>query len=403
MTYIGVRMKSKQLITLAGIAIVLASLALWSARKDARQTESVMIGSKVLPALQAQLNNVSTIQIQAPAATVTVSRIEGIWRVPGKWNYPADFSKVRELLNKLADIKILQAIRTTPTERGELQLLTPADTGATNREQCATRIQLLDPNGKTLSALYLGKTRTQPATESGMGGYPDSRFVMTDGGQASLVGETLPEVTAVDRDWLDNDFLTISDLIAIHITGSTNGDIRAERASPAGEFFLKGDLPGDKEVDSSKLSQVSSALSALRFDDVADPKLSPEQTGLDKPVTYEALSKKGEKITVRIGKSPTGDTQRYASVSVAFEAPAPAPASSSDTNQVALAKARETENAQTAAAAKILNDRLSPWIYLIGQYNTEAMTRGFNDLLKDKPKLQDQKEDIKKSGEHHDN
>lgn len=392
-------MKSKQLIALAGIALVLAALAAWSTRKDAARTRSTLIGGMLLPDLQARLNSAASLQLQAPAGTVTVSRIEGTWRVPGKWNYPADFGKVRDLLNKLAELKVLQSLRTTPAERAELQLLTPADAGATNQELRATRIQILDEGGKAISSLYLGKTRSQPA----MGGFPDSRFVMTDAGQACLVADTFPEVTPADRDWLDMEFLSFSDLASIRITGTTNGDVHATSPSPTGEFVLQGDLPPDKEVDKTRLGQAASALGALRFDDVADPALPPDQTGLDKPVTYEALTRKGEKVTVRIGKSPSGDTRRYAAVSVSFEAPAPAPLTGTETNQVELAKARETENTRTATGAKLLNDRFSPWIYLLDSYSTETMTRGFSDLLKDKPKTQDNKEETPKAGEHHDN
>jgi hypothetical protein len=388
-------MNAKHLITLAGLAAVMAGLATWSSRKEIQKTEAASLGSKAFPSLQTQVNEITSIRIQSPAETATVTRVGGIWRVPGKWNYPADFGKIRDLLRKLADTKILQAVRTTPAERGELQLLTSADTGATNREQCATRIQLLDSQGSAISSLYLGKTRSRPGPESGMGGFPDSQFVMTEKGQASLIGDTFPEVTTRDKDWLDTDFLALTDIIDIHVAGKPTGEIHATRATPADDLKVQGTLPENKEVDATKLSSLGSALSFLKFDDLVDPKLPPEKTGLDKPVIYKATSKKGEKITLRIGKSPAGDTKRYASVSVAFEAPSlPAP-SGSDTNQAALAQAREKENTQTAASTKLLNDKFSPWIYLLSPETAETITQGFHDILKDKPKPQDQKENVK--------
>jgi hypothetical protein len=388
-------MNAKQLITLAGLAAVMAGLATWSSRKETRNTEAASLGNNAFPALQKQVNEIASIHIQSPTETTTVSRVDGIWRVPGKWNYPADFGKIRDLLRKLADAKILQSIQTTPTERGELQLLTSTDTGTINREQRATRIQLLNSQGSAISSLYLGKTRSRPGPESGMGEYPDSQFVMTDAGQISLIGETFPEATAHDKDWLDTDFLALTDIIAVHVTGRPTGEIHATRATPTDDLKVQGTIPDNKEVDSTKLGSLGSALNFLRFDDVADPKLSPEQTGLDKPAIYEATSKKGEKATLRIGKSPAGDTKRYASVAVAFATPAlPAP-SGADTNQVALAQAREKENTQTAASAKRLNDKFSPWIYLLSPESADAMTQGFQDLLKDKPKPQDQKETAK--------
>ncbi len=388
-------MNVKTLITLTGIAAVMIGLATWSSRKETRKTEAASLGNKAFPTLQTQVNEITSIRIQSPAETATVTRVDGIWRVPGKWNYPADFGKIRDLLRKLTDTKILQTVQTTPSERGELQLLTATDTGSTNREQCATRIQLLDSQGSALSSLYLGKTRSRPGPESGMGGVPDSQFIMTDAGQTSLIGDTFSDVTTRDKDWLDTDFLAIIDIISVQITGKPTGDIHATRATPTDDLKMKGTLPDNKEVDSQKLASLGSALNYLRFDDLANPKLSPDQTGLDKPILYHATSKKGEKVTLRIGKSPAGDTKRYASVSVAFEAPAFPPQSGADTNQVALAQAREKENAQTAVSAKLLNEKFSPWIYLLSPESAETLTQGFQDILKDKPKPQDQKETAK--------
>jgi len=378
-------MKAKQLIILTGVAAALGGLAVWSSRNEMKQTTATGIGEKVLPRLKDQVNDIASLSIQSPSSTVTVSRVDGIWRIPAKWNYPADFGKIRGVLNKLADCKILQPIRTTAASRAALQLLTASDAGSTNRDQCATRIQLQGPDNRPLAVLHLGKTRSRPGRgeDMGMGGYPDSQYVMPEGGQACLIGDILQEFTEPGQNWLDMEFITLNDILAIQITGGTNGNVRLERANPTDEFKLTGPIPDGKTAESTKISQAGSILNYLRFDDVADPKLSPATTGLDKPVSYQARNQKGEIVTFRIGACPASDeTKRYASVSVSFEAPALPPVTG--TNQEAVVKARAEQNAQTAATVKTLNEKFSPWIYLINKANADTMASGLNELIKNK-------------------
>ena len=389
-------MKGKQLIILTGVAAILAGVAYWSAHNDSQQTTGTGIGQKILPTLKDQVNDVTTLSIDSPAATVTVTRVDGIWRVPARWNYPADFGKVREALKTLAELKSLQTIRTTPSERAQLQLLTSADKGSTNQDLRATRIQLLGTGNKSLALLHLGKTRSRPGqsenSEMG-GGYPDGRYVMNEEGQTSLTGEILQEFITPLQNWLDTDFLALNDILSVQITHPSQDSIRVERTNPNDEFKLQGVIPADKTLDQARLNQIGSTLSSLRFDDIADPKLTPETTGLDKPVVCLARTQKGDLVTINIGKSPAGETKRYATVSVAFETPVQPPVSG--TNEAAVAKARMEQTAQAVAAAKTLHDKLSPWIYLIPGESISAISPERNTLLQDKPKQTENKEENK--------
>ncbi|MEI8122472.1 MAG: DUF4340 domain-containing protein [bacterium] len=389
-------MKGKQLVILTGVAAALAGLAVWSTRNESQHTSASGLGGKILPALKDQINNVTSLAIQSTASTVTVTRVDGIWRVPAKWNYPADFGTIREALNSLADLKALHFIRTTPSERAQLQLLTAADKGSTNLDQCATQVTIQGTGNKSLALLHLGKTRSRPGQtdDAAMGGgYPDGRYVMNEKGQVWLTGETLQNLTPPLQNWLDPEFLNLTDILSVQITHPSQDSIKAERANPNGEFTLQGAIPAEKIVDQAKLNQIGSTLGSLRYDDIADPKLAPETTGLDKPVVCQIRTRKGESVTIRIGKSPVGETKRYATVSVAFEAPVQAPVSG--TNQEVAVKAQAEEQAKTASAAKTLHEKLSPWIYLISQECASALSPERNALMQDKPKPGDTKDEKK--------
>ena len=386
-------MKGKQLVVLIVAALLLAGLAIWSSRKEARRGAPAQVGNKLLPELEAKMNDVNAIVVRSVTETTTVARVDGTWRVTDKFNYPADFTKIRELLTRLADLKILQSMRASPALLADLQL---SATAVAEPGAQTLSLEFRDKDGKALATLRAGKphVRSAPGGEEagpGGGGYPDGRFVATGTDRILVVGDPLSELTASDKNWLDAELVNVAatDLTRIDVTGATSGVVRLDRPGTSPDWTLK-DIPAGKEADTSKLPRVSSALSFLRFEDIADPKLTPEQTGLDKPVTFVGRTAKGEVFTVHVGKSPQGDTRRYAAVSVAFEPPtAPTPAPT-DTNAVALAKTQAEEQAKTAARVKQLSEKLGSWVYLLNSYQAEALCMGHDDLVK--PKQQEKTE-----------
>lgn len=381
-------MKSKQLLSLVVVAIVLVCLAWWSSQRGKPAAGTVKMGDKVLVGLADRINDVGSIRIQAPSGTAVVTRVDGLWRVPGKYGYRADFTKISDALRKLADLKITQVMRLTPVQLEDLHLQAPGT--AKSGETQATVVELKAAGGSTLASLRMGKDHNRPSPagtppEMG-GGYPDGKYVALDDNRVYLVGDRLDELAATDRDWLDQDFLNVpaADLSTVDVSGGTNGAIHLARPAGGGEVTLPS-IPAGKEVDSAKLSRLTGALGYLRFEDIADPALPATATGLDRPVLFKAVTTKGTVYTLKIGGTPTNDVRRYVGVAVAFEAP-PAPAvSATDTNAAALAKTRAEENRKTEDEARALNEKLSPWTFLLGDYQSGAFLVPAAELLKDKP------------------
>lgn len=372
-------MKGKSLVILTFVAIVLVALAVVSNKRQSVRNK-VVIGQKVLPSLA--INDVQSISIEAPSATATVARIDGLWRVPSRYNYPADFEKIRTLLTKLAELKSLRTVRATQQQRQELHL---AQAGAATADATPTVIALKDASGKPIEMLLLGKERMRAhggVETSPYGSFPDGRFVATSKGSIHLVGDTLLDAAPNARSWMDEEFATLNadDILSIEVNGTTNGAISLARAR-GGEPFTLPSVPSGKETDSSKLARLTSALSYLRFEDVADPATPASATGLDRPVSFIAKTAKGVTCTLKIGHLPAAGSKYYAKVALTFSAP---PASAAGgTNTVAAAQAEQT--AKTAEDTARLSQKLSPWIYVIGEYEAEALVMGYADLLKDKP------------------
>jgi len=382
--------KTRTLIVLVVVAVILGGLATWSVHQRRSRVAAPPLAAKVLPDLD--VNRAAKFVIHTPTATVTVARVNERWSVLERWNYPADFDKVSELLRGLLDLKVGQVVRVSPRQLPDLGLAVGGD--QTNATEAATVVELFDEDGRTLAGLRLGKSSRAAASSRdmfGFGGYTAGRYVATDPEHVYLVADALDEVTPTPRDWLDDEFVSVmeADVVSVEVTGGTNPPVRLTQP-PGGGPWVLDNMPTDKELDATKVSRLASALSYLRFEDVAATNLTPAETGLDQPVIFTARTRQGEIYTVRIGKAAEGELRRFVGISVAYEPP-PEPATGtvstagSDTNQAAAAAAER--EARQAAALKVarLNERLSPWVYLLSSYHTDAMLTPPAELLKDKP------------------
>ncbi len=359
-------MKNNTLILLAGVAVVLVGVAYWMTREGDASRDLGATGGKVFPGFC--INGIEGFSLQAEGTT-TVERLEGIWRVKEKYNYPADFDRVRELINKLADLKILRILRTTPQERADLRLLTPADyKGAIPADQKASILKLWGRNGVEIETLLIGSLHSVGPSESGAAGYPDGRFIMKGTGQVMQVADPLGELECGAGAWLDPEFIDVdaSEIQEIWIEGITNGEVHVVRKTTDGDLQLQGNVPAGKEVDSAKMIQLASAWSRLQFDDLADPALPQGQTGLEQGASCRVRTTKGRVYTLRIGKQV--GNQFYVKLRITGEAP--------ETGKVAPSEA---------------------WIYLLSNQAVKNLTLGFMDMLKDKPAIPEMKNEQNKA------
>lgn len=385
-------MKGKNLFVLIIVAAVLVGLAIGTSRKPSRPGADLM-GKKLLPELP--VNDVEKIVVTGPSVSAEVAKTEAGWVLPSRYGYPANFAKIRTALLKLADMKIGQVQTVTDAQKKSLKMSPPSATNA----QSGTAVALLGKGGKSIASLLLGAEHTRSAPGQQFGGYPDGQFVSTDNGKSVyLVAQPLDDFSLSARDWMDTDLVNVqgADIETIQISGPKAPALAFGR-KPDGTGMALGALAPNEEMDATKVSSVESALSYLRFEDVADPTLKDEQMGMDSPTVYRAETKKGEIYTVKIGGSPTNDTRRFIRVEVALKAAPPpppvpavtnAPAVGSSTNAAgtnataqADAKAAE-ERKKQEEAVKAQNAKFGKWTYLIDSYKAESLAAKRESLVK---------------------
>ncbi|MDD5677914.1 MAG: DUF4340 domain-containing protein [Kiritimatiellae bacterium] len=386
-------MKTRNLILLVVLAGGLIGWAAWTMRPQAKPG-SALIGTQVLPGLP--INRVNKMVLTTTGSTLTLAKVKGTWTVANRFNYPAAFDKIADGLLQLSEMKVGQVMNVSDSQKGAFNLLDPVAVTTGRMEQAGTRVELRDENDGLLASLLIGKPFMRASPEGGMqgpldsGSYPDGQYVQTADGHVVLVGKTLDRLTEGVKNWLAEEFInaTADDIQEISITAPDRAAIKLVRAKEGKLFTLEGMKAEEGTLDTAKVNQISGALNLLGFDDIAAPTLSPNETGLEHPVAFEAKTRQGQTYTIRIGNTLTNDTfDRYIQVGTTWEAPAEpaAKGAAAGTNAVDAAKAvqqKADEAAKRAEEVKALNDRLSAWTFIIKSYRAEPLLIKRADLIK---------------------
>jgi hypothetical protein len=386
-------MKGKNLVVILVVAAALIVLAVLTSREKPTQAASV-VGRKVFPDLA--INDVERLVAVSAGATVTVAKAESGWVLPGKFGYPADFKKVRDAILKLQDLKIGQLARLNDAMRAKLKMKPVGD------KDGGTRLDLLGKQGRAIASLLIGATHERASEESAgptrYGGYPDGRYISPDAGATVyLVTDTLNELVGEPKEWLDTEIVSVNaaDIREIAVTGEGRAELRLTKKDGDSKFEL-ANVPEGKELDTSKTYSIESALSYLRFNEIADPASTNTAAGMAKPVTFQAETKKGEIYTARIGQSPAGGSDRYLRMEVGLK-PAPPAADKKDDEAAKMQdeerkkqdeerKKQEKERRELEEKVAALNKKFQGWTYLISSYSAESLTKTHDSLLKEKEK-----------------
>lgn len=375
-------MKTNKLMMLVLVAAALVGAAVWTqSQKSRARRPAAGAGEPVLAALQKPdvLNAVEALSLVTADSTVRVAKAGNVWVAPDRHNHPVKFEDVRQFIRTLADLKVGQSIPGGDKELASLDLRAPG-AGTATAEGSGTLVTVSDKDGKALSGLVLGKTRTRGGEMS----FPDGRFVLADG-KPSLVAETFNSLPAKSLDWMDTHLMDIFSSDLASLTWTPAGKPALVLSIEGAELKLAG-LATNERMDSAKSGKLSGIVSYLRFNDVASPALRPADTGLDKPDVLVANARNGRSYTVRIGTTTT-NAMRHVAVTAAFTPPPPPEvpkeeAIPGDKKQHEDAvKARKSEDDKIAAEIRAFNDRAGKWVYLIEGSRFENLPMERKDLL----------------------
>jgi len=382
-------MSGKQfLLVLVALAVLVAAgLALQSRKQASYQAADARVGQRLVEGFK--VDDVASIDIVEPKATVTLVRGERGWTVKERGDYPADVEPIRDLLLKLQELKVVQVEGLSDAVKPRLQLAAP-DAGA-KPEETGTLVDLKARDGKSVAKLVLGKKTVKEMKIPGLpGGVPSGRYVWVaaDPQRVNVVNESFGNVVAKPEQWLSKELIRFERPKSITTFGPDGEEKWAvSKDKEDAEWKLAGPGP----LDLQKAYDASSALYSLQVADAA-PGLSDADAGLDKPTTVQADTFEGWTYELQIGK-PAADNRYYVRSKVTGVVPearkAPGDEKPEDKEKADKAFAEQKE----LLTAKLTREQaLAGRTVLVAKTAVDPLLRDRKALLKvEKPQAKDAK------------
>jgi len=377
-------MTRKQLLILVIALVVLAVGGAWLKQQQgsAWKATDTRIGQKLLAGVK--LEDVVEFSLRGPAGRLTMVRRGGTWAIEERGNFPADEERVRALLLKLVELKIVQTEPVAQAQRARLNLLTPAAGAGTG---AATSLTLKDGKGKAIASLLLGKkvtTQTAASGHSADQGAPTGRYVMQekDTGSVVLVSDPLETADPKPEAWISKNLIHAERLKSVTATAA-DGKKRfiLSRESESEDWTLAGGA----KPDSQKVRDAVGALQGMTLKDVVTDSGAAAE-GLARPVTVTADTFDGLNYTLRIGgKAP--ENRVFIALSVGGDPPAKRKTKKDETAEE-KAKQDKTFDENRSRLLKKLEweKKLAHWTYLVSKADVEPLLRDRAQLLPEKKK-----------------
>ena len=377
-------MKRGQLAILIFLVVVLGAAAFLLLRRSTGswQSSGSHLSDKVV---KLDLNQVAQVSIQEPEGAINLKKKNDSWVVTERNDYPANFEMISTFSRKVWELKPVQELKVGPSQLGRLTLLEPGQ--GTNS---GTLVDFKDENGKRLTALLLGKKYMREGEQSSFSQartFPVGRYVMPEDGshRVILVSEAFQQLDGKAERWLDRDFIKIEKPLSITATAPTPTlNWKLERDAAAKEWKLS-DLRGDEKVDAAKANQLGNTFATFSsFVDVLASKTKPEETGLDKPVTFTIATEDGFTYVLNIGKK-NGDNYPF-TVSVGANLPTARPPGKDEKPEEKEKLDKDFQTRRETLEKKLAKEKkFEGWIYLIPKYGVEQVEKNRADLIAAKP------------------
>ena len=294
-------------------------------------------GQVLLPGFSDVANDAERVEVSTPAGEndVTLRRARDRWVVSERDDYPADMSRLRQLMIALAEAEIVERKTSDPERYDRLGVGDPADGGN------GSRVSISGPDFEY--GVIVGNAATG-----------DSRYVRPDGSETSYLVDRDPGLPESLTDWLAPDVLDIDagrvrSVAIVHADGET---IVIEKNEESQDDFDVLDIPGGRELRYATIANnIAGALGGLKLEDVrAAGALQAESTARFE--TWDGLV-----VTAETGSAGSDSW-------VTFSAQA------------------EADAGDAGGAASAINERVTGWQYRLPTSKYDLLTRRWDDLLK---------------------
>ena len=375
-------MKIKTLVILLILLGVLAAAGALIIHLQTSSSSSGEMGAYLLEQLPA--NKVASIVIETPADTVSLMKKGESWVVEERFGYPADFSKISELVRTLKKVKVGRSFESSEKILKRLSLKSPGETG-TPEDGRGTRIRMKDKEEKPVLGILLGRTRMKGKEKK----MPDGQYVMlSKGPEIYLIDTILSSFETGPSAWLAKSPVKVDaqEIKKISCMGPGGKQVhyKFERADKGKDFELI-DPSTNQEIKKSSLNRLSNALSSLRIEDVENPSATPESIEKETSPLLEYHLFNGLTYRVYPGKACSGTMPCYLRIGVDYQRPDPVKGGKTQAaSSSKKAPSAEKSQEEQAAEATEENARVSLWVFVIPEWQHNAFFTSLDQLLEKK-------------------
>lgn len=378
-------MNTKTFIILVAVVAVLAGISYILLRPQGAEQSADRMGAAPFSDLPA--NDITAIEISDATAHVHLKKGESVWQVADRYDYPADFGKIADLVKKIVNLKISRSFQ-APAETLDRLGLNAPDAENKPATSLGTRIRLMD-NDKVLLELILGTFRESQTGQ-------DGQFLRREQQETVfVVNSAFRFLKPAPAEWLEKEPLQI-DAKRVSQVQYFDGDgtvrYTIERPSEDRPAVLV-DVPKGRTPAQYRIDQVIDAIAPLKIEDIAAARGTSPAAVSASGGHFQYRLFDGRIIRLyTLGAVPnaTADNPSFGlRLEVDYQAPEkPAATMEKATASKGNADTGEKEDtpAMIAEKAKTLNAKVNGWIYQVAKWQRDSFITDPEEFLeKEKP------------------
>lgn len=340
-----------------GFAVLLAAIALM---QRASTGEPAFKPVRMFANLEKQVEDVTAIQVETKAASFNVVRdAQGLWTLPDRAKYPADFNTVRKTILGLAELDLVAAKTNRADWQEKLGLGLPKSGGA------GTLVTLKDSKGEVLATLITGVS-----AEGESAGGRQAVYVRRPNEAQTYVARGTFSATTDQTQWLDKTFVELArdrvKTVAMKPFKGKPYTVTREKPEDA-NFRIVEAIPAGRQLRTeTEANGIGNALLGLSFEDVKSQSL----VDFANAASFNVATFDGLNVTYKIVEK---DRDFWVAIEAAANPVAPPPPAKPGATQLKPDVPKE---------AKEINGLVGGWAYKIPRYKGTLMTAPMEDLLR---------------------
>lgn len=322
------------------------------------------------------VNKINKMTFSRGSEVSSIVRNDNGWTISEKGNYPADFKKIASFLGILAEVKSVQDIKAGKSQLEKLGL------GDSDKEKGnATLVELSEESGNKTYSLLLGKMHLKKEENPNpfFGSGPDGRYVMILDGkfQPKLISQTFDDIGSGSISWADKSFFEIDRIKSVEVQKNAADESWKLVKNTENEAFSLPDLKEGEELDTSKISSLSTLLKNSSFQDV---NTLPANFAGDK-VVVETFDGFKYEITI----APQEKDQYSMNIKTTANIPSQRETVKDEKPEDKDKLDKEFKAKNTSLKEKLEKEAsMCKWVYVLGKNYVDTLLKTKRELLKEK-------------------